>query len=71
VEAENPIPFDCVVRWIEPGRGMGVSFIMLGEENRNEVTSFRPRSSSLRSAGYQKPQSSSPSMLEAVTPGIS
>src|ERR1700722_20573727 len=41
-----------------------------GTSIRIEVTSARPRSSSLRSAGYQKPHSSSPSMLEAVAPGM-
>src|ERR1700722_3822688 len=39
-----------------------------GMSIRVEVTSARPRSSSLRSAGYQKPHSNSPSMLEAVAP---
>ncbi len=41
-----------------------------GTSSRVEVTSARPRISSLRSAGYQKPHSSSPSILEAVTPEI-
>src|SRR5579864_2873785 len=41
-----------------------------GTSSRVEVTRARPRISSLRSAGYQNPHSSSPLMLEAVTPEI-
>src|SRR6202158_3449529 len=41
-----------------------------GTSSRVEVASARSRSSSLRSAGYQKPHSNSPSPFEAVTSGI-
>jgi hypothetical protein len=32
--AENPMLLKCVVRWIEPGRGMGVSIVTPGQEGR-------------------------------------
>ncbi len=48
----------------------GVAPETSGTSSRVEVTSARPRISSLRSAGYQKPHSISPSMLDAVTPGM-
>lgn len=41
-----------------------------GTSSRVEVVNARPRIWSLRSAGYQKPHSNSPSILDAVTPGI-
>jgi hypothetical protein len=38
--AEIPIILDCVVRWVEPGRGMGVSFVSPGEEGRKRFAAF-------------------------------
>ena len=38
--AENPMLFDCVVRWIEPRSGMGVSIVAPGEENRKRFAAF-------------------------------
>ncbi len=31
---------DCVVRWVEPGRGMGVSIVVPGEEGRKQFEGF-------------------------------
>jgi hypothetical protein len=38
--AEKPILLNCVVRWIEPNRGMGVSIVAPGEENRRRFAAF-------------------------------
>jgi hypothetical protein len=38
--AEKPMLFDCVVRWVEPRSGMGVSIVALGEEGRKRFAAF-------------------------------
>ncbi len=41
--AEKPVLFDCVVRWIEPRSGMGVSIVAPGEEGRKRFAAFLDR----------------------------
>lgn len=38
--AENPMLLNCVVRWIEPGRGMGVSIVTPGQEGRKRFAAL-------------------------------
>jgi hypothetical protein len=38
--AEKPMLFDCVVRWVEPRSGMGVSIVAPGEEHRKRFAAF-------------------------------
>jgi hypothetical protein len=38
--AENPMLLKCVVRWIEPGRGMGVSIVAPGQEGRKRFAAL-------------------------------
>jgi hypothetical protein len=38
--AEKPMLFNCVVRWVEPRRGMGVSIVAPGEEGRKRFAAF-------------------------------
>lgn len=38
--AEKPMLLDCVVRWIEPRRGVGVSILPPGEEDRKLFAVF-------------------------------
>jgi hypothetical protein len=38
--ADTPILLDCVVRWIEPGRGMGLSFVPPSEEGRKRFAAL-------------------------------
>jgi hypothetical protein len=38
--AEKLILLDCIVRWVEPGRGMGVSIVPPGEEGRKQFSAF-------------------------------
>jgi hypothetical protein len=38
--AEKLILLDCVVRWVEPGRGMGLSIVPRGEEGRKKFSAF-------------------------------
>lgn len=40
---ETPMLFNCVVRWVEPRSGMGVSFVMPGEEGRKRFKAFFAR----------------------------
>jgi hypothetical protein len=41
--AEKPMLFDCVVRWVEPRSGMGVSFVAPGEEGRKRFAALLDR----------------------------
>jgi hypothetical protein len=41
--AEKPMLFDCVVRWVEPRGGMGVSIVAPGEEGRKRFAAFLDR----------------------------
>jgi hypothetical protein len=38
--AEKPMLFDCVVRWVEPRSGIGVSIVAPGEEGRKRFAAF-------------------------------
>ena len=38
--AENPNLLDCVVRWVEPGRGMGISVVAPREEGRKRFAAL-------------------------------
>ena len=41
--AEKPMLFNCVVRWVEPRSGMGVSIVAPGEESRKRFAAFLDR----------------------------
>jgi len=32
----KPLRVDCLVRWVDPGRGMGVSVVIRDEEDRKQ-----------------------------------
>ena len=38
--AQKPMLFECVVRWVEPSRGMGVSIVAPGAEGRKRFAAF-------------------------------
>ena len=38
--AQTPILLDCVVRWIEPGRGVGISIVPPSEEGRKRFAAL-------------------------------
>lgn len=37
---QEPIAIDCSVRYVEPGRGMGVAFAAFGEAERQKLETF-------------------------------
>jgi PilZ domain len=40
MELIKPIQLDCVVQWVEPGRGMGVSISLPAEEGRKHFAAI-------------------------------
>ena len=37
---EKPLQVDCVVRWVKPQQGIGVSIVMRDEEDRKRFAAF-------------------------------
>ena len=52
--AENPMLLKCVVRWIEPGRGMGVSIVTPGQEGRKRFAALIGTLAGNRSLGKSR-----------------